>query len=553
MMKRIPILLALILALFLPAALAEDAAPYTPGEVTETLFAEAFGRGDMLTLDMQFALMTGENAADLFGTDAETLSAIAEVLENSIFTVGAGKIEDGLRVTLKGDYTVDADCAVLSAALDLTKTGVALSGNFLPGEKITANWETLLALSGLGEEEIAAVMSLRDADIEALLAEVLASLEPLLDMAAQIAAPYGETILQHLSALPMVVNENVPAEAGYPAAATELQIQITEKAVGDLIIALANQLKQDATLCALLDALLAETGEALTTVQLCDAIIQTASEELTDETLPLNLFIGMDADGSLLYVNVSCEHADHSYSIISFISGMHEETGASLISFDMLMLTPEQAISDGFSLIAAYTVDDANRNICSTEVLFSAYADEQEVAAFSLYTDNALNPENPNGYNGLMAMTVDATDGYNPVSMGMDAGVYSLRTESGEELLVEGAFTAAAESQEIAAAFEGTLVTELAGSLPVSVMTESLQMPELGIAEWRETYTLTAAPQTEDEPLTVTALETAAPEELEALAGRAMERLEMTLTILSEILPPALTETAEEAPALAKA
>ena len=41
-MKRIPLLLVLMLALLLPAALAESTAIYTPGEVTETLFAEAF-------------------------------------------------------------------------------------------------------------------------------------------------------------------------------------------------------------------------------------------------------------------------------------------------------------------------------------------------------------------------------------------------------------------------------------------------------------------------------------------------------------------------------
>jgi len=546
-MKRIPLLLVLMLALLLPAALAESTAIYTPGEVTETLFAEAFERGDMLTLDMQFDLALSENAAEVFGEDEGTLAAFSEVLENTIFTVGAGRIEDGLRVTLRGDYTVDAQTAAVSAALDLTKTGAALSGSFLPGEQITANWETLLALLGMSEEEIAAVMSLRDTDIEVLIAELLAALEPMLDMAAQIAAPYGETILQHIAALPMVLNENVPAEAGYPAAAAEMQIQITDKAVGDLIVALANQLKQDTTLCALIDAMLAESGEALTAAQLCDAVAQSAAESLTDESLPLNLFIGMDAGSTPLYLNISKENADGTFSVFSAISGTLEETGATLINLDLLTLTAAQEISDGLSFILAYAADETNPNVISTEVLLSAYAEGAEVAAVSLYADNAVNPENPNGYDCLLTMTMDAADGEDVVSLNMDASVHSLLSETGEEMLVLGNIIAAADGETFDAAMEGTLVTEVVGGLPVAVMTEALQMPALGIAEWRESYTLTAAPQAVDEPMTVTALETAAPEALEALAERAMTNLETTLTILSEMLPPVLTESAESA------
>ena len=171
MMKRTLILFALILTLILPCALAENTAVYTPGQVTEALFAEAFSRGDMVTLNMQFDLDLSENAGELYGEDADALAAISQVLENSIFSLGAAKIDNGLRVMLKGDYTVDAQTAYLDAALELTKAGVALSSSLLPGEQISANWETLLALAELSEEEIAAIMSLRDTDIEVLIAE----------------------------------------------------------------------------------------------------------------------------------------------------------------------------------------------------------------------------------------------------------------------------------------------------------------------------------------------------------------------------------------------
>ena len=140
---------------------------------------------------------------------------------------------------------------------------------------------------------------------------------------------------------------------------------------------------------------------------------------------------------------------------------------------------------------------------------------------------------------------MDVADGEDVVSMGMDANVYSLRTEIGEEMLVEGSISATADNEEFSAAFEGTLVTELAGDLPVAMMTEALQIPELGIAEWREAYTLTAIPQVTPQDLTVIVLETASPESIEALADRAMGNIEQTLTLLLEMLPPELTETAE--------
>ena len=181
----------------------------------------------------------------------------------------------------------------------------------------------------------------------------------------------------------------------------------------------------------------------------------------------------------------------------------------------------------------------------NAEVLISAYVEGEEVLTTSFYTDNAINPENPNGYNGLITMALDAADGEDVVSLSMDANIFSLRTENGEELLIEGSLTAMADEEEICPTFEGTLVTEFDGVTPVTFMTESLQMPELGIAQWSESYTLTAAPMSTEAPATVTALESASSEDLEALAARAMSSLEETLNTLLELLPPELLETAE--------
>jgi len=550
-MKKCLILLLLILTLALPGALAQDAALYTPGSVTENLFADAFERGDMLALDMQFSLTLSENAGEIFGEDMDVLVPLCEVLENATFTVGAGKIDNGVRIMLAGDYTADAASAALDAALDMTHDGIVFTSSVIPGECVSAKWETLLSLAGMSGEDIASIMSLRDTDFNALLSEMLTQLQPIIDMAAQIAAPYGETIMAHIASLPMVVNENVPAEYGYPAAATEVQIQVTSKAVGDLIIALAEQVKQDATLCALIDMALAETATAdapaPTTAQLCDAIAQSAAQEFTDETRPLNLFIGMDAAGNLLYFNATLENENGTYSTISLITGMLDETGAELFNLDILDLTAEQEILYGVSLVLASNTDEANPNVMSFEILLGGYADGAETLSFSFYVDNdPADFEGFPGYIGVMNMALHMPDGETAVSMNMDADITSIKTaENSEEVVVIGSMDIAAGDEKIPMTFEGGFMTEIIGGAPVAVMTESAQMPALGIADWSESYTLSAFPQ-ETEALTETALETASPEALEALAGRAMESLETKLTVLFELLPPQLLEAGEE-------
>ena len=244
MMKKFPILLMLILALMLPTALAENTASYVPGSATETLFAEAFERGDMVTLDMAFDLTLSENAGEIFGEETETLAALAELLDHMQLSIGAGKIDGGIRAVLAGSYTVNEQSAALDAAFDLTSEGIAVSGSFLPGERLTAKWETLLALCDLSKEDISSIMSLREADFETMLAELAEQIAPMLDMVVQIAAPYGQTVLKHIEALPIETLENVPAEGIYPAAATEISISITAKALGDLITDLADFIRE---------------------------------------------------------------------------------------------------------------------------------------------------------------------------------------------------------------------------------------------------------------------------------------------------------------------
>jgi len=331
-----------------------------------------------------------------------------------------------------------------------------------------------------------------------------------------------------------------------------MQIQITSKALGDLIIALSNQLKQDATLCAILDTVLAETaenGSAPTTAQVCDAVMQAAAEELTDETNPLNVFIGLDESGNLLYLSMFAENDDGTYFTINYIAGRLEDSDASLFNVDVLTLSAEQEIIDGFSCVLAYTVDEENPQVMSAEMVLGGYAEGTEILSFSFslgQTEAILDGQT--GYEGLFAMALGAFDGESTAVVSMDGSMTSCPTaNNGEQLIIQGSMNVLADAEEIPMTFEGSVLTTVADGFPIATMTEAAFLPELGISEWREFYTLRAEPMTADEAMTETALESASPEDLEALAGRAMTNMEQTLTTLYELLPPELTENASAA------
>ena len=207
MMKKLLFLFALMLLLLLPTAQAEDFAPYMPGATTQKLFSQAYAQDDMVLMDMYYSLKTNENASSIFGEDAAVLSALGEALENAVFTVGLGKTEGGVRALLAAGYVSGDEQTGLDLLIDLTRDGLAVMSGAIPNERFTARWDTLLALSGANETEIAQILSLRDADWNSILTELAAQSSALLGAAAQIVAPYGETIFAHFAAMPMEIQK----------------------------------------------------------------------------------------------------------------------------------------------------------------------------------------------------------------------------------------------------------------------------------------------------------------------------------------------------------
>lgn len=544
MMKKLICFLAFLF--LVPVAFAEDAAPYIPGETTKTWFIEAFERGDMVLADLYCDLTFNDAAADLFGMDSEMLSALSDALGHAALTIGAGQTEDGLRVLLAGQYTADdGQAAALDATLDLTQSGVSIMSSIIPGERLNAEWTTLLALAGVSEAEILQLLDPQTLDVQAMAEELAAQSEASMEMIAQIAAPYGETILAHLSALPVEVQENVPAEQGFPAAATEICVTVTGKSVGNLFIALAEQLEQDATLCAILDSMLAESGEDVTTVQLCQAVRQSAAENLTDEEYPIYLYIGMDEAGNFLYLNAVTENVDGEELLLALIAAPDEDDPSLMaLSFELLSLTAEDEISDGLSILALYPLEQAEENAVDLQIYTELYADKTTVFSgeFALGAGSVLTEDELRGEALACSLALAAADAEDVVSMAIS--VDSLRSETaegGEQSSLAGTLDLGSGDMHLPLSCEVYSLTENTANGPTMTITSFFYAPNLGMEKIIGGCTLYTASYAPDlSAVTNLALETAAPEEIDALAQRAMISLQNTLVSLLELLPPAL-------------
>jgi len=546
MLKKLIPLFAFMLLLLLPAAKAEDAAPYVPGSKTQALFSQAYAQGDMVLMDMYYSLKTNENAARIFGEDAAAMSALGEALENAVFTVGLGKTEDGVRALLAAGYVSGDEQAGLDLLAEITHDGVAIMSGAIPNERFTAKWETLLALTGADDAQIAQILSLRDVDWNAAITLLAAQSAALFDAAAQIAAPYGETILSHLAALPMDVRTDVPEEGDFPATATEVGIMVTQKALGDLAAALADQLEQDATLCVLLNAVLAQIDEPVTTAQLCQSIRETAAG-MTDETMPLYLYIGMDENEDFVYLNAVREDTAGGAAVFNIVSTPYaEDESLTVFTIDLLTLTPDADAMDGLSM-AMLTSDTQSKDVV-LQLYMNFIADGESLLDMELYLGSSpiISEEGLRGVGGQYAMAFAAQDDESLLSAMISADVVQSETAAGgEESAVVGAVEIAMDDQQIPMAFEAYSLTETGEDGPMASLSSFYSAPALGVEEYMESCSIYTAQYSPDlSTVTDLALETASQEELSALANRAITAIEETLTRLSEMLPPELMKRA---------
>lgn len=307
-MKKLTMMLALLLCALLtfPCAIAEKA--YVPGAAINQMVNDAWNSGAMIRGDAKLRLDIDGAALGLSSDEQQILDMLSPLLDSATLRLGAGKIEDGLRLELGAElaHAQGGSPVSVSAAANVDLYGISLESDLIAGQRVTAKWETLLAMAGMNDSDIEMLMLLRDLDWASILPEFIGMAEEYVTMALDTLAPYGDTAYSWLMALPFELQKHVVAH-GYPAAAQVATVTINEKDVGVLITQLANQLKADTDLCAILDMLIQEgytgAGEAPTTAQVCDELIAEAAQ-FTNTTDPLLLKIAVDEHLTPLYVQL---------------------------------------------------------------------------------------------------------------------------------------------------------------------------------------------------------------------------------------------------------
>lgn len=312
MMTKMMKIVALVLCMMFvfPSALAQDAA-YKIGQPTNEAFLNAFASGELVTAKINLDLDMNGEALGMTAEEAQEMDAVLAALKQAELTAGAGLTDQGVRVALEAVLT-DAqggNPVSVDALADVTLDGVAVESSVIPGKRLTAKWETILALCGVPQEDIDMIMSLKAIDpdevlelLEEAIEEAMADIEPMIEMAAQLAMPYAETVIKFVQTLPIEVRENL-SEEGYPPTATEIGITITGKDIGTLLSELCAQLDADASLKIMINALLAQADMGVTIDEVIDEI-QSSAAEMTGTDMPVTFFLGMNEDDIPMYVEV---------------------------------------------------------------------------------------------------------------------------------------------------------------------------------------------------------------------------------------------------------
>lgn len=437
MKKRIlALLLALSMLLASAGVLAEEAA-YVPGVIARQLLADAWNAGKLVTLDLGINMDLNLDALGLTGEDAAAVATVLSLLQNATVSIGAGKTDNGVRLELSGKLAGAADEAVsITAAVDLTAAGASLESDLIPGQRITATWETLLALCGASEEDIAQLLALRDMDLPAMLEQLNAQLPEILASAEATLSPYIETLFTFLDTLAYEEFTDVHKKESYPRAATLSRVTFTPKDFAPLFVSLADQLEQDTTLAPLLDSVLAElAADPATTAELCADMREFAAAITSDMTFVLDL--GMNEDGELLYAEFYDSPVTGHIRLFSY--PMDEpNTYTFLLSFASY---PDGAnVTDAFYVGAIYTLDPADPYACDLHLEMDVTASGESVVSASADTTRKaiVTDESLPGYSFDMTMTESiSSEGETTRALMSSQAVWAQTVDAGEAFALQ--------------------------------------------------------------------------------------------------------------------
>ena len=552
----------LVIAMLIPGfACAEGAAPaYEPGSVIHGLFADAFMEGKMLCADVDAELALNAEALNMTGEDAEVLDAVVEIINTAIVGGAVVNHEDGLILSLGADYVKEGEAggASAEARVCLNKDGLYIETSLLPGERVTAKWETVLAMLGADEAMVQQILSLRDVDFEMLMAQLEQMAAQTLPVVQQAALPYMNILTEFISNLPATVEENVAAENYFPAAKEEMTLTLSAKMVGELIKKLADQLENDVTIAPVLGMVLSSPeimGDNVMTVGALCENIRMAASGMNDEEYPVYIFLGYGEDDALLYTSIVWSDNAGMTLVFNVVDSATEGEAGSGCIVEAFMLDAEEAYS-GASASWYMEADPADKNVFDLAVAGDVTIQNTSLMSMEYAVGNAqmTTEENMPGYSGYQSMTMSVTDPESgvPVNVVSSAEFSNYLTADGGETQVAygttDTYVGETTTQSVTESYYAAIPTE---DGPAGRYASYVSQPASGIDSAMIDVSLYALPYNVPERTTVLALETATQEEIDALLARLMTGAQAPLEALISQLPPVILEAAgmAEAPA----
>ena len=293
MSKRIlSMILAVCMLLSAPFALAQE--DYVPGETMRSLISGALEDGQIVGGDLKL----------LFDMNMD-------VLDPSTLSVGVGKLDDGYRIELAGEYAPSGkQSTAIDAAIELTREGVVIESDLIEGKRLSATWESVLLMCGVPTDQIQQIQALWDADLEALVGQLSEQAKQAVEIIGQVAQPYANTVVDFLETLPADIAEDVEAEGIFPAVDDEVTITATDEDLSRLFVALLDQLESDETLVPLIDSLFVSSGaEGVDTAMLCEAL-RAEAEAFARNGNNYTLMLGINDEGLAGYCLFDVTGAD---------------------------------------------------------------------------------------------------------------------------------------------------------------------------------------------------------------------------------------------------
>lgn len=551
-MKKTNFLFTLFLCLTLLVSFASaETAAYVPGETTDALFADALDAGLMVGGEAQLTLKA--NPA-MFDDDADLsqIDALTDVLNDVRLTGGLGKIEDGYRLELAGSYAPENCTPVdVNLALNLTIDGISIESNLLKGERVTAKWETLLALCGADDTMIAQFSALKEMDWDTALSELAEAVSAYASLAATLAEPYLNTFGDFIASLNINVTDDVAANGDFPAVDHELTIECSMADIARLMDALADQLEKDDDIAPYLEALLSSSfvdftfyiGDEVVPVstipELCD-FLRGSANQLAQTDLTIYYWIGYcDDDTMPLYVIAQMEN-----DVFQFIL-TPDETGNGTDCY-VYFGTLDDAGNDLEYLVlqTVFAQDPEDKSVCDLSLDFFGESVETGLGFSFTYALSSTKSPNADAYQFVINTDFIGHDASNTEFRYTQSGncVQSLTPTGGEQATYSMVTSSLGDSNDLTINLSVSSVIEPADPGVVGHyqynMTEdgpnalwSLMDIDIDVFSWAYDPASTAA-------LTETALETATNDEMDALVTRLSTAAQQKLAGVLAILPP---------------